>query len=121
MQVDDLKPSNGMGNHIFSAVNQRPIGEHHTMCSDYLFFENVSGIVMTTVITPFCTFAMEEVLGNLQDLVKYAQMNGVDFSCIWSFNGSASRYLDVLGRQIQGVILSGGERLDNFFLHFGYT
>lgn len=114
-------PANGTGDHVFSVVYQHPNGGHRTMHPDFIFFEDANGTIMPSIIDPHWTLAAEEARAKLEGLARYARDFGGDFARIWSINGDASRYLDLLDANVTNEILNGDERIDDLYLHFGHS
>ena len=108
-------PSSGTGEHVLSVVYQHPNGGHRTLHPDFIFFENYEGRVYPSIIDPHWTLASDEALAKLRGLVRYAQQFGAYFARIWSVNGDATRYLDLLNTATRNAILDDSAKIDAIF------
>ena len=112
-------PSSGTVDHVLSIVYQHPNGGHRTLHPDFIFFEDCGGEVRPSILDPHWTLASDEALAKLKGIAQYAQRFGAYFARIWSINGDASRYLDVLDKATRAAVLGGSEKVDDLFRKYG--
>lgn len=112
-------PSNGTGSHVLTVVYQHPEGGHRNMHPDFVFFQMDGDTMMPSIVDPHWEVTGDEAKAKLVGLARYAREFGGDFCRIWSVNGDGTRYLDLLDKTVQAVVIDGDESATELYKKHG--